>query len=142
MTPLKALASLSFDFFIIKVHNQHSTFSHPWSYLIFCITQELSGDSPGGPLVKNPPSNAGDMSLIPGQGTEIPHAAGQLSLCAATPEEVGLQIQRPRALEPGCHHEREACTPPRSLAATTREKPAHLLNKGPHVATKTKHSQK
>ena len=93
-------------------------------------------------MVKNPPSDAGDMSLIPGQGTEIPHAAGQLSLCTATTEEVGLQIQRPCALEPGCHHEREACTSPRSLAATTREKPAHLLNKGPHVATKTKHSQK
>ena len=84
-----------------------------------------------GPVVKNPPSNAGDMSLIPDHGTEIPHAAGQLSLCAATTEEVCLQMQRPRALEPGCHHKREACTAPRSLAATTRQKPAHLLNKGP-----------
>ena len=33
-------------------------------------------DSPGGPVVKNPPSNAGDMGSIPGQGTEIPHAVG------------------------------------------------------------------
>ena len=33
----------------------------------------------GGPVVKNPPSNAGDWGLIPGQGTKIPHAAGQLS---------------------------------------------------------------
>ena len=30
-------------------------------------------------MVKNPPSNAGDVGLIPGQGTKIPHAAGQLS---------------------------------------------------------------
>ena len=39
-------------------------------------------DLPGGPVVKNPPYNAGDTGLIPGQGTKIPHAAGQLSLCA------------------------------------------------------------
>jgi len=28
---------------------------------------------------KNPPFNAGDASSIPGPGTKIPHAAGQLS---------------------------------------------------------------
>ena len=38
------------------------------------------GDFPGGLVVKNPSFNAGDMGLIPGQGTEIPHALGQLSL--------------------------------------------------------------
>ena len=36
-------------------------------------------DFPGGPVVKNPPSNAGHMGSIPGQGTKIPHATGQLS---------------------------------------------------------------
>ena len=36
-------------------------------------------DFPGGPVVKNPPSNAGGPGSIPGQGTKIPHAAGQLS---------------------------------------------------------------
>ena len=35
-------------------------------------------DFPGGPVVKNPPSNAGDMGSVPGQGTEIPHPVGQL----------------------------------------------------------------
>ena len=40
-------------------------------------TQNLSvGNFPGGPAVKNPPSNAGDEGLIPGQGTKIPHAIG------------------------------------------------------------------
>ena len=29
--------------------------------------------------VKNPPSNAGDMGSIPGQGTKILHATGQVS---------------------------------------------------------------
>ena len=34
-------------------------------------------------MVKNLPSNAGDMGLAPGQRTKIPHATGQLSLCVA-----------------------------------------------------------
>ena len=41
-------------------------------------------DFPGGSVVKNLPSNAGDMGLIPGQGTKIPCALEQLSSCAAT----------------------------------------------------------
>ena len=36
-------------------------------------------DFPGGPVVKNPPFNAWDVGLIPGQGTKIPHATLQLS---------------------------------------------------------------
>ena len=37
-------------------------------------------DFPGGPVVKNLPSNAGDAGSIPGQETKIPHALGQLIL--------------------------------------------------------------
>ena len=51
--------------------------------------KKISGDFPGGPVVKNPPSNAGDAGSIPGWGTKIPHAAGHLS---------------PRALEPAHHN--------------------------------------
>ena len=29
-------------------------------------------------MVKNPPSNAGDVGLTPSQGTKIPHGAGEL----------------------------------------------------------------
>jgi len=36
-------------------------------------------DFSGGLVVKNPPSNVGDVGLIPGGGTKIPHAVGQLS---------------------------------------------------------------
>ena len=43
-------------------------------------------DFPGGPVVKNLPGNAGDAGSIPGQGTKIPHAAGQLSPRATTTE--------------------------------------------------------
>ena len=41
---------------------------------------------PGVQVVKNTPSNAGDLGSIPGQGTKIPHAVGQLSLHIATNE--------------------------------------------------------
>ena len=44
-------------------------------------------DFPGGPVVKNRPSNAGDMGSVPGQGTEITHAVEQLSLCTKDPEQ-------------------------------------------------------
>ena len=53
------------------------------------IEKTHTRDFPGGPVVKNPPSNAGDVDSIPGRGTKIPHAAGQLS---------------PRALEPARHN--------------------------------------
>ena len=46
-------------------------------------------DFSGGPVVKNLPSNAGDAGLIPGWGTKIPYATGQL---------------RPRTLEPASHN--------------------------------------
>lgn len=36
----------------------------------------LWGDFPGEPAVKNLPSSARDAGLIPGCGTEIPHALG------------------------------------------------------------------
>ena len=45
--------------------------------------QDFSGD----PVVKDPPSNAGDMNLIPDQGTKIPRAAEQLSQCTTTREK-------------------------------------------------------
>ena len=33
-----------------------------------------SGDFPGGPVVKNPPSSAGNADSVSGQGTKIPQA--------------------------------------------------------------------
>ena len=36
-----------------------------------------SWDFPGGPVVKNPPCNAGDKGSVPGWGAKIPHALGQ-----------------------------------------------------------------
>ena len=82
----------------------------------------MSRDFPGGPVVKNPPSNAGDVGSIPGQGTKIPHATGQLSLSATTTELTCLNERaRVPPMRPGARVpqlERE------NLHATTREKPA------------------
>ena len=41
---------------------------------------------PGGPVVKILPCNTGDLGLIPGQGTKIPHASEQLTLHATSIE--------------------------------------------------------
>ena len=50
------------------------------------MLKQLSGDFPGGPVVKNLPANAGDVDLIPDPGSMIPHAAGQLESHATTTE--------------------------------------------------------
>ena len=53
------------------------------------IIKRSTRDFPGGPVVKNLPSNAGDVGSITGQGIKITHATGQLS---------------PHALEPTHHN--------------------------------------
>ena len=63
-------------------------------------------DSPGGPVVKNLSANAGDAGLIPGEGTKIPQAAGQLSLCALEPAHRKEKPTHHRNKEPTCHNER------------------------------------
>ena len=42
----------------------------------------------GAPMVKDPPSNAGDMGLIPNCRTKIPYTMQQLSPQATTREPV------------------------------------------------------
>jgi len=49
----------------------------------------MMGLSPGGPVVKNPPSNAGDAGLIPGQETK--------RLCGGSSRKrICLQCRKPR----------------------------------------------
>ena len=56
---------------------------HPISCGIYRFGFKMSSrDFTGGPVVKNPPSNAGDQ--FPCRGTKIPHAPGQLSPCTTT----------------------------------------------------------
>ena len=108
---------------------------------------KVLGNFPGGPVVKNPPSNAGNAGSIPGQGTKIPQATEQLSPCTRTTEFACLnqracvpqttdpthsgtrvpQLQSPRTLEPACHNQRRE-----NPHATTREKPA-CCNERSHI---------
>ena len=41
--------------------------------------KETNGDFSGGPVVKNPPSDVGDVGSIPGRETKISYTSGQLS---------------------------------------------------------------
>ena len=47
------------------------------------VKVEADTDFLGGPVVKNPPSNAEDVNSIPGGGAKIPHTMRQLSPHAA-----------------------------------------------------------
>ena len=53
-----------------QAYSNHSKTSGGW------------GDSSGGPVVKNPPCNAGDAGSILSRGTKIPHATEQWGLHA------------------------------------------------------------
>ena len=46
---------------------------------IFIYQESIVCDFPGGPVLKNLPSNVGDTGSISGWGTKIPHALGRLS---------------------------------------------------------------
>lgn len=56
---------------------------HTYTYYSRSQCKSSLCDFPHGPAAKNSPCNAGHTGWIPGQGTKIPHAVGQLSLHAA-----------------------------------------------------------
>ena len=90
-----------------------------YSFVNVPLKTALFGDFPGGPVVKNPPSNARDTGSIPGWGTKIPQEAGQLS-------------PRPQLLSPHA-----ATTEPTRSGAYMPQ-----LERSPQAATKTRRSQK
>ena len=58
------------------------------------LSETCLGDFHGGPVVKDPPSNAENIGVVPGQGLRFPHATGRLnswdirkSLCATQKEK-------------------------------------------------------
>ena len=69
-------------------------FSFQWGMLLKVV---YIRDFPGGPVVKNPPSSAGDVGLICGWGTKIPHATVQLSPCTATTKHASHNYRALRA---------------------------------------------
>ena len=80
------------------------------SHRVGSSKETLLGDFPGGPVVKNPPANVRDEGLIPGQGTKIPHAMGQLSPCGTATEPthsgaLGPQLEGCLSTKnPECHN--------------------------------------
>ena len=77
-------------------------------------------DFSGSLVVKNSPSNAGELGSNPGGGTKIPHATGQLSLGTTSTELARSRAHVPQlecpcaaTIEPACHSW--------SLCATTKE---------------------
>ena len=59
-------------------------------------------------VVENSPSNAGDVDLILGGGTKIPHTVGQLSLRTTTTEPVSSAARVPLR-EDLAHHNERCC---------------------------------
>ena len=90
-------------------------------------------DTSGGPVVKNLPSSAGDVSSIPGQGTRIICAAGQLRPRVTTIEPTHSSVHAPQQEKRVCHKQRSPCVLRlECLPAATRN---------PAAATKTRSSQ-
>ena len=50
--------------------------------------KKLLQDFPGGPVVKNPPANAGDTGSIPGQESKVPQATRHLGPLTTATEPV------------------------------------------------------
>ena len=82
--------------------------------------EDQCGDFSGSLVVKNSPSNAGELGSNPGGGTKIPHATGQLSLGTTSTELARSRAHVPQlecpcatTIEPACHSW--------SLCATTKE---------------------
>ena len=78
--------------------------------------EDQCGVFSGGMVVKNSPSNAGELGSNLSGGTKIPHATGQLSLGTISTELACFRAHVPqleRPTEPACHSW--------SLCATTKE---------------------
>ena len=80
-------------------------------------------DFPGGPVVKNPSCSAEDAGLIPGQGTKIPRAAGQLHTTTTELACSGAHVPQ---------LERRPRTATKSLCAATER--SHMLQLTPNAA--------
>ena len=63
-----------------RSEQSHSRITQVWDVL--GQPKGTLGEFPGGPVVKNPPSNSGDLGSTLGWGTKIPPATGQLNLSA------------------------------------------------------------
>ena len=80
-------------------------------------TKSIHRDFPGGPVVKNLPSNAGDAGSIPGWKIKIPHAEWQLNPRATTREPTRSTAHAPKLEKPPTLQLKKAHTPQRRPSA-------------------------
>ena len=90
-------ASLS-TLYLSKFHPKWKSYQYKKSEGLLEAVVELrwrihSWDFLGDPVVKNLPCNTGDSGLIPGQGTEVPHATWWLSPQPAATEACTPQLE-------------------------------------------------
>ena len=83
--------------------------------------QDSDGNFPAGPVVKNLPTNAGDMGWIHSWTRKIQHAVEQLSTCAITTE--------PGVLEPRLCSKRSSSNPQLEKASVQQLRPSTAKNK-------------
>ena len=69
-------------------------------------------------MVKNPPSNAGDVGLIPSPGTKTPHATGRLSPHTTAREASSLWNRAPRQEKPA-HYKKDPAQSPQKYCITS-----------------------
>ena len=100
--------------------------------LLWPLNLKQAWDFSGGLVVTNRPANAGDVGSIPGPETKIPHALGQLRLCAAATEPVhprGQALQQKKPLQ------WEACTQQLESSPCSQQRgKAHVLWQGLRTA--------
>ena len=70
----------------------------------------LKRDLPSGPVVKNPPFNAGEMGSFPGCRTRVPYTTEQLSLSSTTRESMCLNEDPQDAIKTQCSQISELST--------------------------------
>ena len=92
----------------------------------------VAGDFPGGPVVKNPPTDAGDVGLIPAPGTKIPRAVGQLRPRAAIPE--APEHLRAHVLKQEKHCNEKPCTATGSSPHGPQLGKSHVPQRRPSTA--------
>jgi len=99
-------------------------------------------DFPGGPVAKNLPSIAGDVGWMPGWGTKILRAAGQLSSRAPARESPCTETTKPRAPEPKAHvPQQEASAPQLEKSPRDKGSPSTATHMHTHVRARARRTR-
>ena len=98
-------------------------------------------DFPGGPVVENPPANAGDTGGFNPWSGKIPHATEQLNSRTSAPEPMSHNCGSLCAPEPVSHKKRRHCSE-KTVNHNKEQPPLTTTRVSSHAATKTQSSHK